>query len=130
MWIMGGANPEPFRVEQDLVNFLGKEGAGWSVGYRSWIRCPPSGPTFAGGNEITFNSMAEVGVKGAANALYGVLNKLRISTIKIPASPNAPYARDFGVDSPFDLAQKNPGSVVILVGPNPMFDLSGTQPKR
>jgi len=49
----GSITPERFRIEQDLVNFLGTTvfdgskivGAGWKVGYIGWNGCPPSGPT-------------------------------------------------------------------------------------
>jgi hypothetical protein len=122
--------PEPQKLEQDLINFLGKEGAGWGPpGYTRWTRCPIGGATSVGGNLITFSSAASDAVKNSAKALGDALNKLTISTVTLPTPPGA-HSLDlefFGPDSPWELAVKDPTAVFLLVGTNPMFDLAGTK---
>jgi hypothetical protein len=127
--------PELFRVAQDLMNFLGKnKGAGWDVNGSTWDSCT-TGASSAGGNLISTSSVANGDVKGAANALYDALNKIEISTIKTEADPreaepNSLTKRSFGAGSPRELAAKNPTSVILLVGTNPMLDLAGLKKRK
>jgi len=132
-----GKNPETesFRLGQELIDFLGKqEGAGWELaGNTAWTRCT-NGGTGNGGNLITFNSTAGSGTKDSATALFDILAKLKISTVKLQAAPQmlqpGPALNLIGVDSPWALAIKDPTVVVLLVGPNPMFDLLGTSKRH
>jgi hypothetical protein len=126
--------PEPYNLEQDLLEFLGKQGAGWAVespGYTQWDRCT-NGATSVGGNLIIFNSNASEGVKGSAKALGEVLNKLAITTITTLAMPEGQQLtlESFGAGSPWELAAKDPTAVFLLIGINPMFDLVGTNKHR
>jgi hypothetical protein len=124
--------PEPYKLEQELMGFLGSEGAGWaSESYPRWDRCT-SGATSVGGNLVTFSSTASDGVKDSATALGEVLNNLEISTITIPTSPEGrQQTLEFlGADSPWELAAKDPTAVILLVGTNPMFDLAGTNKRH
>ncbi len=129
----GGVAPEPFRVTQDLLNFLTKRhqyGAGWNVSGGTWDLCPAGGGTSAGGNLIMTSLGSGKKVEDAAEALYEILNKLQISTIKLQtdpreANPNSLAVKFFGPGSPWQIAAKDPSVIVILVGDNPMFDLAG-----
>ena len=121
--------PEPFKLEQDLLNFLGKQGAGWAVespGYTHWKSCS-NGASGVGGNLVIVNSNGGEIVKVAANALSDALNQLEISTIntQAPPLPEGPAVEFLGPGSPWDLAAKDPTAVFLLVGTNPMFDLAG-----
>jgi len=121
----GSVAPESFRLEQDLLSLLGKEGAGWAMGYRSWARCPAGGATSNGGNGVIVNSTASAGVMNAAKALHGTLNKLAISTImhQLPTNLSDALVAVFGAGSPEDLARKDATQIFLLIGPNPMYDL-------
>jgi hypothetical protein len=131
----GTVAPEPFRVAQDLMNFLAKgrglgwEGARWEVGGGTWNTCGAGGGTSAGGNLILVSSAATENVKGAAHALDDALNAIEISTVQTEARPTDAgdtwTTRFLGPGSPWELAAKDPTSVVLLIGDNPMFDMSG-----
>jgi|HubBroStandDraft_5_1064220.scaffolds.fasta_scaffold11311_6 hypothetical protein len=127
---------EPEQLEQYLLNLLGiskasKPNAGWAVespGYAVWATCN-TGASSAGGNLVITSANATGPVKSAAEALYDALNAIDISTIKAEA-PDDQRARTFfaaeiGADSPWAMAAKDPSAVIILIGSNPMFDLSG-----
>lgn len=123
-----GMAAEPSKLEQDLLNFLGKQGAGWeSPGYTTWNLCA-SGATFYSGNLVIFASTASEGVKNSARALGKVLNELAVSTATRQATPEMrrPALESLGADSPWELAARDPTAVILLVGTNPMFDLAGT----
>jgi hypothetical protein len=137
----GGTPPEQFRLVQNMVNFFTlneqtrQHGAGWNVSLDSWENCPSGGATSDGGNLIVTSMASSRKVVEAANALYEVLNKLQISTIKIQvrpreADPNSPMAQFFGLGSPWQKAAMDPNSVVILVGENPMYDLAGWNARK
>jgi hypothetical protein len=119
--------PEPYKLEQDLINFLGKDGAGWATpGYSRWRLCN-SGASAVGGNLLTFNANAGESVKNSAKALGDVLNRLKISTVTIQARPEGRQValEYFGADWPYELALKDPTAVILLVGTNPTFDFAG-----
>jgi hypothetical protein len=127
-----GAIPiEPFRLAQDLMNFLGVNGgAGLQINGSTWDNCSAGGGSSAGGNLVLVSLAADKTVKALAVALDDTLNKLKISTIQTEADPreadpNAITTRFLGVGSPWVVAAKDPTSVVLLVGDNPMFDVSG-----
>jgi hypothetical protein len=124
LWI-SSANPEPLRVEQDLVRFLGQDGAGWSAGYRSWDRCLI---TSAGGIDIRINRTASIGVQHAAEALRDTLRNIKISA-NLYGTSTRPIEVFFGVGSPEDLARKDPTGIFLSVGPNPTYDLTGVWDK-
>jgi hypothetical protein len=118
--------PEQERLEQDLLNVLGKQGAGWSPGYNRWSGCTV-GTLPGGGNRVIVSSTANSGVKDSARALWDTLNnKIGISTIQDESRPESrgSFSTFLGADSPWELAEKYPTAVVILVGPNPMSDLA------
>jgi hypothetical protein len=120
---------EQEKLEQDLLNFLGKQGAGWAMespGYTQWTRCT-AGASSVGGNLVIFGSTAKQSVKDAAGALADALNKIDISTIMVPSLSEARQleVQFLGADSPWELAAKDPTAVILLVGSNPMFDLTG-----
>jgi hypothetical protein len=120
---------EQEKLEQDLLNFLGKQGAGWAMespGYARWTRCT-AGASSVGGNLVIFSSTADKSVKDAAGALDDSLNKIEISTIIVPSLPEGRQLeiQFLGDDSPWELAAKDPTAVILLVGSNPMFDLAG-----
>jgi len=71
--------------------------------------------------------MADRNVKAAAVALYDALNRIDISTIHAEAAPEGRQLelQFLGNDSPWELAIKDPTAVIVLIGTNPMFDLSG-----
>lgn len=121
------------QLEQYLLNLLGvsktnKLNAGWAVespGYITWAKCN-IGATGVGGNLVIVSSSADGTVKAAATALYDALNSIDISTIQAESAPqNRQLAQFLGDDSPWELAAKDPTAVIILIGANPMFDLSG-----
>lgn len=95
--------PEPLRVWQELMDFLGNRGAGWDTDGAVWDSCSAGGGTANGGNLITVSSIAGANVRGAATALYEALNKIEVSTVKIEANPpNAAVLRQFlGPGSPW-----------------------------
>jgi hypothetical protein len=125
---------EPEQLEQSLLNLLGvskvsKPNAGWAVespGYTTWAKCN-TGASAAGGNLVIVSSTADRTVKAAATALYDALNGIDISTIQTESTPESRQLelQFLGDDSPWELAIKDPKAVIILIGTNPMFDLSG-----
>lgn len=125
---------EPEQLEQYLMTLLGvskvvKPNAGWVVespGYSTWARCN-TGASSVGGNLVIVSSAASGSVKAAANALYDALNKIDISTVRTESTPEGRQlaSQTLGNDSPWELAVKDPTAVIILIGTNPMFDLSG-----
>lgn len=137
-----GTTPEPeaYRLGQDVLNFIGKapgdksRGANWITGFDVWRRCGPGGGTSYGGNLVTVNNSAGDNVKRAASALKDTLNKLGIYTVEFtPASdPYGNLEKIMGSDSPEFRALSDAKSVFLLVGTNPMFDVTGTsnQTKR
>ena len=80
---------EPYRLEQEILDFVGKDGAGWIIGYKSWERCGTGGGTSYGGNRIVFNSAASADVKDAAKTLYNALNELGIATVTFEVSSDS-----------------------------------------
>lgn len=125
---------ETEQLEQYLLNLLGmnkgsKPNAGWAVespGYSTWAKCS-TGASSVGGNLVIVSSTADATVKAAATALYDALNSIDINTIQAESSPQNRQLelRFLGDDSPWELAIKDPTAVIILIGTNPMFDLSG-----
>lgn len=121
------------QLEQYLLNLLGvsnagRPNAGWKVespGYTTWARCN-AGATAVGGNLVIVSSTADGTVKAAATALYDALNSIDISTVHAESAPEARQLelQFLGDDSPWELAIKDPTAVIILIGTNPMFDLS------
>jgi hypothetical protein len=132
-------------VGQDLRDFLmpneqaHQYGAGWNVEGWTWDQCPAGGGTAfspMGGNVIVTSLASGKKVEDAAEALYEVLNKLQISTVKRKAdpqqtTPNSPMVQIFGPGSPWEIAALAPSVIVILVGDNPMFDVAErTKPQK
>ncbi|MGC1437654.1 MAG: hypothetical protein WA847_17300, partial [Terriglobales bacterium] len=125
---------EPEQLEQYLLNLLGvskasKPNAGWAVespGYTTWAKCN-TGASAVGGNLVIVSSTADGTVKAAATALNDALNGIDISTIQTESTPEGRQLelQFLGDDSPWELAIKDPTAVIILIGTNPMFDLSG-----
>jgi hypothetical protein len=125
---------EPEQLEQYLLNLLGvskasNPNAGWAVespGYTTWAKCN-TGASAVGGNLVIVSSTADRTVKAAATALYNALNRIDISTIQTEAAPEGRQLelQFLGNDSPWELAIKDPTAVIVLIGTNPMFDLSG-----
>jgi hypothetical protein len=125
---------EPEQLEQYLLNLLGvskasKPNAGWAVespGYTTWAECN-TGASSVGGNLVIVSSTADGTVKAAATALNDALNRIDISTIQTESTPQGRQVelQFLGNDSPWELAEKDPTAVIILIGTNPMFDLSG-----
>ncbi len=117
---------EQARLVQYAVSFLNTappSGAGWKAYVKSWNSCPAVGPTEGGGNEIVISTSASVAVKAAAKALNDELNKIEIRTTTDAVDPNTPTAvlhYWFGADSAGELALKNPDSICLAIGPNPM----------
>lgn len=119
--------PEPERVQQDLLRFLGDQGAEWKVEApisAIWGLCT-NGATDAGGNLVAVSSTANGSVKTAGQTLVKVLNKFQTYTILETVDPQR---RDFflhglGPGSPWELAAQDPTAVFILVGANPTVDL-------
>lgn len=99
-------------------------GAGWETKGASWFSCPPNGPMPFGGNIVITSSDANNGVKEAANVLSDALNKIGIITNRneIRANEVGPDTFKspvfFGPDSPWELAAKDPTSVILFVGPS------------
>jgi hypothetical protein len=118
--------PESYNLEQNLLIFLGKQGAGWELGYTTWKSCT-NGASSVGGNLLICSSTASEAVKDSANALGNILNKLEISTIAAQSTPEGRQLelQFLGADSPWELAAKDTTAVILLVGTNPMFDLAG-----
>jgi len=116
------SEPESFMLEQDLIHFLGKDGAGWElVTYTTWTRCG----SVPGGNQVIVSMSGGKTVKDSAQALSDVLNKLKISTATpFRIAPQIPPPEILGADSPYALVTNDPRTVFILVGPNPMRMLS------
>jgi hypothetical protein len=122
---------EPFRLAQDLMSFLGPTpngGAGLQINGGTWDNCSAGGGSSAGGNLILVSSAADKTVKALAFALDDTLNRIKIGTIQTQADPregDPTRMQIFGFGSPWAVAAKDPTSVVLLVGDNPMFDVSG-----
>jgi len=115
---------EPFHLEQDLLNFLGKDG--WKLGSRRWDTCPATGPTGVGGNMIYVAVTASPDVWSAAKALCEELKASAGCVMVLPiADMNPSELQTFlgGPDSPFALAPKDSKSMFLLVGPNPNFQI-------
>jgi hypothetical protein len=127
-----GLNPEPeaYRLAQDILNFIGTSddhAARWRIGYKKWDRCGPGGGTSYGGNLLATNAGASDNVKRAEKALYDVLNTIGISTVQLEIGPPPQQLIEqyFGPSSPRMLAEYDAQSVFLLIGTNPMFDVSG-----
>jgi hypothetical protein len=126
-----GLNPEPeaYRLAQEMMNFLsiGDDSAHWKLGYKVWERCGPGGGTSYGGNMVATNSMANDSVKRARTALYDVLNQIGISTVRFEAEPAIQHFAEmyWGPGSPMVMAQSDANTIFLLIGTNPMFDVSG-----
>lgn len=121
-------NPPPgdqYRLMMDMwESFSGRSGAGWNVEPVQWSSCPANGPFPFGGNMVLISAVANDPVKRAATALSDTLNKLTISTSKNEVTlgdvgPNSFIGRVFGTGSPWDLAAKDPTSIVLFIGRNP-----------
>jgi hypothetical protein len=119
---------ESLRFENDLVIFLGPEGAGWKPSsnvYREWPQCSSWFFMF-GSNFVIFDSTASKEVEKSAVALAETLNALEINTMPnqtdLKRSKLISNSFFMGTDSPGLIAGTDPTGVVILVLPNPMFD--------
>lgn len=131
----GKVEPEEFKLAQELLNFLGNDGAGWSMGapgYTSWARCGAGGATAVGGNLITLSSKADKEERESAQALADALNGIGISTVIAPIDPQwvPQLMGSLGEDSPQALTVKDPKAVILLIGSNPMFDLAGWKTRK
>ncbi len=102
-----------------------------SPGYTQWTECA-TGATAFGGNLVAFNSEADKSVQGSAHALADALNKIEIATVVMPVMPAwmPQLTKLLGADSPQALATKDPTAEILLVGPNPMFDLTGWKKRK
>jgi hypothetical protein len=127
----GKVGPEPFRLEQDLLEFFRGKWAVESPGYAMWTECT-NGATSVGGNLVIVASTASNGVKSAAKALGDILNTIEISTIQTESEParRQNTLMLLGADSPWELAAKDPTAVILLVGVNPMVDLAGAKKRH
>lgn len=114
---------EVSRLEQDLIDMLGEKGARWMPEVVIWPRCV-NGATDIGGNLIIVSDRAGNSVKDAAKALWEELNTIEISTIKAQSNTDELGFPLSGDNNPWGVAGKDPSAVVLLVGANPMFDLS------
>jgi hypothetical protein len=79
---------------------------------------------------IVFSEDGDKTVKDAAQALSGILNKIEISTVIYPTGPRWNLGAIIGTDAPWALAAKDPTTVVLLVGTNPMFDVAGWKKRK
>jgi len=120
--------PEPYRVVQDLANFLGNnQGSGWDVRLENWDSCSSEGANI-GGILVLTSPAANATVKEAAMALNDALNKIEISA---DFSQTALTLRGFfGPESPWERAAKDPTLIVLLVEDNPMSDLIGRKKRH
>jgi hypothetical protein len=126
----GKVEIEAFRLTQETIDALGDRGAGWSTTLLSWVECGTGGGTASGGNLIVFSEDGDKTVKDAAQALSGILNKIEISTVIYPTGPRWNLGAIIGTDAPWALAAKDPTTVVLLVGTNPMFDVAGWKKRK
>ncbi|HEY6765452.1 MAG TPA: hypothetical protein VI386_11815 [Candidatus Sulfotelmatobacter sp.] len=104
--------------------------AGWKLnGMRTWDNCSGGGATSGGGNLILVADTASEKVQKAAEALDDALNAIELSTIQTQADSSQKallfFLETFGPGSPSELAAKDPTTVVLLIGENPLFDISG-----
>lgn len=124
--------PEPSRVGQDLLRFLGSQGAGWSIEApvsAIWQSCT-SGATTEGGNLVIVNSEADATVKAAAKALTDALNDSQAFTVNTQVNvpkANQSFLSFLGAGNPWALAAEDPKAVFFLVGSNPAVDLQTLQ---
>jgi hypothetical protein len=82
---------------------------------------------------ILVSSEASKPVRNAASALYDELNRIGISTLSSDVDPqmdNEYYRNIYGSGSPFELAAKDPTSVILMIGDNPMFDIAGWKDRQ
>jgi hypothetical protein len=128
----GSPSPEPYKLEEDLENFL--RAAGWERVplYASWESCgngTGNGATSEGGNLIAFNANATPKMQDAAKALHDALNKLSIFTtsFKAPPTPSPSLQQLLGDDAPFVRASKDSTALFVLVGLNPMASPAGAK---
>jgi hypothetical protein len=111
---------EQERLLSDLRRLLWPEdgGAGWLVSISTWNSCDKLG--FAG-NLLVSNRAND----GAVNVLFRALLNAGII-----APPDNDMPKDFidklGDDSPWVLAAKDPSSIFLVVGINPMVDVEKT----
>jgi len=135
VWVRCAAEspPEPVTVGQDVLQFLGDQGAGWNIEApvsATWQSCT-SGATSEGGNLVMVNNEADETVKAAAKALADALNDSQVYTVNMQTI-NGPKANQFflnslGAGNPWALAAEDPKAVFFLVGSNPTVDLQTLQ---
>jgi hypothetical protein len=97
--------------------------SGWHGDLTSWRSCPPNGPFDAVGNMIFVSAEAPEPTKRAARTLSVSLNKIGIDTgelQEVQMQTAQVTSVLFGPGSPWELAVKNPSSIVLFVGTNPM----------
>lgn len=130
----GAVQTEQMRLGQDTQSYLStNDGAGWNEDGKTWDNCPPTGggTSSVGGNLIVVSMEAETRVKESARALKDALNNIGISTIGSEQDPkNQLFARVFGPGSVWEQAFIDPTRVVILIGDNPMTDVSDRKKRR
>jgi hypothetical protein len=119
--------------EMALVNTLGigtagegSKSAGWYIsGTSTWNWCRAGAINPLGGNLVLYSSASTAHVKEAAEALNTELNKIDIYTIPWESDPKiTPPTFFIGIGSPWEVSSKDPSLVVLLIGQNPMVDLS------
>jgi hypothetical protein len=132
----GKAHLDSGRLRRDIGTFLASvpngQGARWRTDAREWKTCPTEWGT-EGGNMILVSSEASKPVRNAASALYDELNRIGISTLSSDVDPqmdNEYYRNIYGSGSPFELAAKDPASVILMIGVNPMFDIAGWKDRQ
>jgi hypothetical protein len=123
--------PEAAKTEDRLASLLGGPGqAGWKVRGATWSRCGPEFPSndIGLGTAILTSNAADKTVEGAAKALFETLYGLKISSTHriVDARSGIEIGFllnpiEFGPDSPWMRAAKNPTEVILVIGEDPMF---------
>jgi hypothetical protein len=112
------ASPEQIRVEVDLSNFIGKEGAGWKTTNIFWPQCSTYGFS---GFLLIWSESATTEVNNSATGLMSALRGLAFPRFGYRVGKSVIGV--FGTDSPFAKALSDPTTIFVVVGPNSMEDL-------
>jgi hypothetical protein len=113
------ASHEQIRVEGDLFNFLGKEGAGWKTTDTYWSQCSTFG---FWGFLVIWNESASSGVNNSGTAVMSALWKLSFPAFGFRTTRSTMGPLGASADSPFAKAASDPTTIFVVVAPNSMED--------
>jgi hypothetical protein len=131
----GTGNTEQDVLDQYILRFMGKDGANWIYsGFSSQSGC--TSVFGVGGILIEFDIKGAKELKDAGYALTHTFNEIKISAAAMPVliepldlARIPPEFRSIYEGSSIEALAKNPRTVVVFVGSNPMIDFSKRFPE-